>query len=187
MASSYYKLKRLKVVAGESDETYDIYWHYESGGQHYDEHVATKTVKVGRSLCPGKYVYLKYLGTDGLYRFMAFDRYFTGTTQSESIGQVSKLSTSFHTAQAPNYNIGQKATRQITASIKSIRNDQFIAYMDVFNSPRVYMQVDADAEDGDENWILVTVTDSGNQFKEKKGSQTFSCVITLPEVQTITM
>ena len=187
MASSYYKLKRLKVVAGETDETYEIYWHYTSGQTQVDEHVATKTVRIRRTACPGKYIYLKYLASDGLYRFLAFDTHYTSTMQSESIGQVSKLSTSFHTAQAPNYNIGQKSTKQITAVAKSVKNDQFLTYMDVFNSPRVYMQIDANAEDDDSNWVLVTVADSGNQFKEKKGSQTFSCVITLPDVQTITM
>lgn len=185
MASDFYKIYRLKLQnlpVGENKLPIYVYNTFLEESSLIGEKVVTV-----KPACedPTKYIYLKYLSSDGQYRYCKFDNVYTVADSNEINGQVSKLSNSFTSAQGDKYTIGYSTTR--TISCKTIvRNDEYEEYMNLLRSPRVYMQKDAELDDFDKNWILVTVEGSNTLFT-KKSSQVFSVTITLPTIQNIRM
>lgn len=187
MASDFYKIYRLKLQnlpVGENKLPIYVYNTF----LEESELVGEKIVNV-KPACgdPSKYIYLKYLSSDGQYRFCKFESVYTESDENEINGQVGKMSSSFTSAQGDKYTIGYNTTR--TISCKTIvKKDEYEEYMNLLRSPRVYMQKDtAELDDYDRNWILVTVEGQGNTLYTKKSSQSFSITITLPTIQNIRM
>lgn len=191
MASALYKFWRIKLQDYPEGETkVRFYMNRTTVGGTDVLYIGEKKVKVRRNSCdnPEKYIYLKFLDSDGRYKFIQFDRYYTSETTQEKLGTISKLSTSFINAQGSTYNIGYEQKKYINASIQ-LSNEEFKVNYGLFSSPRVYMQVNETTalNDGDENWVLVSVENVGGGFNSKKNSQTLSVKIELPEIFTLKM
>ena len=191
MASNFYKFWRIKKQGFEAGETrvnmYRLRTLIGESGYMYSGY---KTVKVRRNTCsdPEKYIYLKYLDSDNRYKFLQLNRLYTSSVSAESLGTVSKLSTNFATAQGKSYSLGYTASKSINASVE-LPNEEYEAAQGLFFSPRVYLQINETTAltDGDENWLLVTVENTGGEYVSKKNSQILSVRIQLPETNTIKM
>lgn len=187
MASSRYKLMRYKFIdlpVGKNEITLNFYAHNEG----YVKKIAEKEVIVlpMKSCDADDYKYIKYLSTDGKYKFIPFQKYFTMTQQDESLGETTKFSTNLKTAQGDTYSLGTKTEKQLVLTT-SCTQEQYEEWSKVFQSPRVYLQLkDPTLYDEDENWLLVKV-EGGNQYSTKKTRTTFSLTVKLPSYNNITM
>lgn len=191
MASAYYKIWRVKKQNfQEGDTEVNVYYDRTVLGNTSTYLAGTKTVRVRRNSCsnPEKYIYLKFLDTDGKYKFIQFERIYTSETEAEEIGRVSKLNSSFTSAQGNKYSLGYTAKKYINASV-NLSNDEYNAAAGLFVSPRVYLQINetSDLNDEENNWLLVNVTNEGGAFMSKKNSQILSVRIELPDQHTIKM
>lgn len=186
MASTRYKLQRYKFQRYETGE-YDInLWRTDD--DRMTNFCKKKVEVIGRKcLVPGDYAYIKYLDTEGQYRFITFDRFLTYQQNDEPIGQVSRLVTSLENAGSNTNGLGYVTSKQLMLSTK-VTKEQYQEYIEVLQSPRVYLQKDTeDLLDEDKNWILVNVSSSSTQYNSKKPRETFSIVVTLPETNNIIM
>lgn len=185
MASDFYKIYRLKLQNLPAGQTRIPMYVYNTFLEE-SELIGEKIINV-KPACgdPSKYIYLKYLSSDGQYRFCKLERIYTSAEQNDSLGKVSKMSTSFTSAQGDKYNIGYKTTKMITCRT-TVKNDEFVEYLNLLRSPMVYLQKDEELSDYDSNWILVTVSGE-NVMQNKKSAQSFNVTITLPAIQNIRM
>lgn len=184
MASSKYKLNRYKFQKVADNTILTFYVHRD--GQDAKV-IAKQTIRVPATGCfAGKYKYLKYLSTDGKFKFIPFDKVYVLSQTDEQIGTVSRLVTDLETAQGNVENIGSKTTKMIQLSVL-VDREQYEEYSKCLQSPRVYLQLDdTNLNDEEENWLLVTVT-GGTEFSSKKSKTRFTVEVQLPEYNNITM
>lgn len=185
MASNKYKLNRYKFQKLTNDTVLTFYVH--QYGTTDSSVICKKTIKVNVTGCEaGTYKYLKYLSTDGKYKFIPFERVYVLSQSDEQIGSVSRLVTNLETAQGNTENIGSKTTKMMQLST-CISKEQYDEYCKCLQSSRVYLQKDdTNLNDEEENWLLVSITGNTN-YSVKKAKITFTVTITLPEYNNIRM
>jgi len=187
MASSVYKLMRYKFInypAGTRRIQMNFYAH----NSDYVKKICEKDIVVlpMKACGTNDYKYIKYLSTDGKYKFIPFRKFTTLSQTDEALGETSKLLTDLKTAQGDNYQLGYSSKKQMLLST-SCTEEQYDEWSKVFQSPRVYLQFkDPNLYDEDENWLLVKVEGSPN-FVTKKSKNEFNLTITLPNYNNIIM
>lgn len=178
------RYKFIDLPVGKNEITLNFYAHNEG----YVKKIAEKEVVVlsMKSCDADDYKYIKYLSTDGKYKFIPFQKYFVMSQQDEALGNVQKLSTDLKTAQGDKYSLGMTTEKKLVLTT-SCTEEQYEEWSKVFQSARVYLQLkDPTLYDEDENWLLVTV-EGGNEYATKKTRTTFSLTVTLPSYNNITM
>lgn len=184
MASALYKLSRYKFQKLPVGETKLLFYSHRNGETKV---IAEKTVSVSNQVCSAdKYKYIKYLSSDGTYKFIAFTKVWTVSEENEQIGEVSKIVTSLETTQSYNESIGAKTKKIINCSVQCSK-EQYFEYIKCLESPRVYLQKDTtELEDEDKNWLLVKISGTPN-LTSKKSASNFAVTIELPDYNNITM
>lgn len=187
MSSALYKLMRYKFIdLPIGTTTMNFYGHDNQQG------TVTKICEKDIVVLPmhacgsNDYKYVKYLSSDGKYKFIPFQKYVTLTQEDTQLGTVNKMMTDLKTAQGNSYSLGYSSVKRMQLTT-NCSEEQYNEWVKVFQSPRVYLQFkDPNLYDEDENWLLVTV-DSAPEFSTKKRKNTFSMTITLPDYNNITM
>lgn len=187
MASSVYKLMRYKFVnypVGTNNIQLNIYAHNTGDTKKICE---KDIVIIGSNACgTNGYKYIKYLSTDGKYKFIPFKKYVTLSQDDELIGETGKLMTDLKTAQSNSYSLGYSSQKKMLLTT-TCTQEQYNEWSKVFQSPRVYLQLkDPNLNDEDENWLLVRVEGTAS-FSTKKPCTTFSMTIVLPDYNNIIM
>lgn len=185
MGSTRYKLQRYKFQKYQTGIIDINLWKYEEDSA---EQFCQKKVEVIGNICDNVegYKYIKYLASDGKYKFIPFVRSVTLQQNDTSIGEVSTLITSLKGSNVGKASIGFSTNKQMVLSTPVDKN-QYLTYVEVLSSPRVYLQKDTDElRDEDENWLLVTV-DGGNTYNIRKPKDIFTITITLPDYNNIRM
>lgn len=183
MSSTRYRLQRYKFQKYQTGIIDINLWRYGSEGS---EQFCQKKVEVIGGVCnePGNYVYIKYLASDGKYKFIPFVKSVTLQQTDSEIGQASTIITSLKGPSTGKASMGYTTYKQMVLSTP-VNKEQYLTYIDVLSSPRVYLQKDTiDLNDEDENWILVEVS-GGNTYNVKKPKDIFTITITLPEYNNI--
>lgn len=182
MASERYSVTRFKVDNLEKGvHKVKLYKHYL--GQN--KVLCEKTV-IASHTC-GKYIYLKYLASDGRYKFMMFDRNIRLSGQNDSIGEGSAFPYSLDSMVSPTYSLGYSSVRTVSCGVV-VDAEKYAYVSDILSSPKVYMQIKEkpfEVNDLEDNWLEVTVQGS-NEFPVKKGMSVFNVTVTLPEYNSIT-
>ena len=186
MASSRYKLNRYKFQKVADNTVLTFYVH--PAGTTDSSIICKKTIKVPSTGCEaGKYKYIKYLSTDGKYKFIPFEKVYVLSQSDEQIGSVSRLVTDLETAQSNTENIGSRTVKMIQLSTM-VNREQYDEYIKCLQSARVYLQKDdTNLNDEDQNWLLVSISGNNTQFSSKKSKMNFTVTVTLPEYNNIRM
>lgn len=170
---SYY---RLKVADLDVDTTYQL----KNGATV----LATKVVRV-KPFCTGSQ-YLKYLDRNGQYRFFPFNNRYQTKDAPKLIGKINQLVTNIYSDQGDSKNIGYTNERKMTLVADDVYADELDILSDIWNSPRVYLQVGTGDTAAD--WVRVTVSASDATTRRRKGnSGKVEITVTLPEWYNITM
>jgi hypothetical protein len=135
------------------------------------------------SNCGGKYI--RYLSSQGYYKFWLFNKYFSTSKNQSKIGSLLNSFDTMVGQQARAFNIGYKdAYSRIIVTSENVSKEDQLVLMDIFTSPAVYIwsgsQNDADSE---ALWTLVEVEGS-HSIREKNNFDNFSCTLVLPELYT---
>jgi hypothetical protein len=165
---------RLKILA---DSAKDV--------SMYINNVEFKKYIVPIESCEPKI--LKYLDSNGQYRFYPFNNYYSTRDNPSLIGQSNKLITSILTDQTNKQAIGYRNERkmQLTADVSK---DELEKLSDIYVSPRVYLYVGSNNSDQLKDWIEVTVEASDAIIRRPKGDYgRIDLTVTLPEYFTIKM
>ena len=183
MASNRYRITRYKVDDLPKGINKVVLWKHYLG---QNKELCTKTVIASGNEC-AKTVYLKYLASDGKYKFMCFDRNVRMGGQQTSLGNGQQIPNGLNDAKSPTYSLGYRSNRTIQCSV----NCDLVKYTqlaDILTSPKVYLQTGEApflVNDEPENWIEVQVSGENN-IPVKKGVTVFSVTVTLPEYNSIT-
>lgn len=183
MASNRYKVTRYKVDDLPKGVNHITLWKHYLG---QNKELCTKTVIASGNEC-AKSVYLKYLASDGKYRFMCFDRNVRMGSNQTSLGNGQGIPTNLNVAVAPTYSLGYSSNRTIQAAVVCDLM-RYAMLSDILTSPKVYLQTGETPyliDDDEKNWIEVQVSGE-NTIPVKKGTTVFSITITLPEYNSIT-
>lgn len=136
------------------------------------------TVKV-REFCDGDQV-IKYLDSNGQYRFMYFSKYYTRASNPESIGDVNELILSLKDDKGDKRKIGYNNNNTLTLSASQLNQQERALVEDLFNSPQVYLVLDSKD-------IAVNVRgDNVSRIGKNKFSD-FTITIELPKSYNITI
>ena len=140
--------------------------------------VVTHSINISQ-FCEGEKL-LKYLDTEGQYRFISFNKYWEGRNNPESIGVTSEIVKNILNAQSNEKALGYKNNKTLSLTKSDISADQLLVYQQILTSPRVYLQIGE--LDGLQDWLLVSVRPIDAVYKRRKllGGN-FSIEITLPE------
>lgn len=167
---------RLKVTDLDVDTTYQL----KNGATV----LATKVVRV-KPFCTG-YQYLKYLDRNGQYRFFPFNNRYQTKDAPKLIGKINQLVTNIYSDQGDSKNVGYTNERKMTLVADDVYADELDILSDIWNSPRVYLQVGTG--DTAVDWVRVTVSASDATTRRRKGnSGKVEITVTLPEWYNITM
>ncbi len=185
MASTRYKLQRYKFQKYQSGVIDIKLWRYFGNG---GENFCQKKVEVIGGPCDdvNTYVYIKYLASDGKYKFIPFKRSIVLQQSDSKVGDVSSLIESGSGLTSGSMAIGYTTYKKLQLSTP-VSKEQYLTYADVLSSPRVYLQKDTDElVDNNTNWIPVTV-EGGNSYSVVKPKEIFTIMITLPEYNNLKM
>lgn len=167
---------RLKVNDLDVDTTYQL----KNGATV----LATKVVRV-KPFCTGSQ-YLKYLDRNGQYRFFPFNNRYQTKDTPKLIGKINQLVTNIYSDQGDSKNVGYTNERKMTLVADDVDADELDILSDIWNSPRVYLQVGTGDTAAD--WVRVTVSASDATTRRRKGnSGKVEITVTLPEWYNITM
>lgn len=134
--------------------------------------------------CTGDLV-LKYLDTNGHYRFFNCNKYYATRDLPEKLGSINRFLTDILTDQSDSKNVGYRNRRTIEA-VAEVQADYLSKFADLYTSPRVYLKVGSADEAKD--WLLVEVRANDNIVRRRKANTgAISLTITLPEHYTISM
>ena len=182
MSSTRYKLQRYKFQKYPTGVVDINLWRYGESVKQF----CKKKVEVIGGVCnePDNYVYIKYLSSDGKYKFIPFVRSIVLQQTDSEIGQMSTLVTSLKGPNTGSASMGFTTYKQMVLTTP-VNHEQYLTYEDVLSSPRVYLQKDTiDLRDEEENWILVKV-EGGNSYNVRKPKDVFTITITLPVYNNI--
>ena len=185
MASTRYKLQRYKFQKYQTGIVDIKLWKYANGGS---EDFCQKRVEVIGGHCDGvdTYVYIKYLASDGKYKFIPFKHSIILQQMDSKKGDISSFIESASGLTSSEVPIGYSTYKKMQLSTPTTKA-QYLTYVDVLSSPRVYLQKDTEELiDNNTNWIPVTVEGS-NSFSVVKPKEMFTINITLPEYNNLSM
>lgn len=151
-------------------ETVDVYVNLEL--------VASNLVVVSET-CPA-YV-AKYLGTDGLYRFLGFNQYHEINADTERIGTVEYIGRGTEFDAAPTRDVGMRSRRTVSLTAEMLSADALAIASDIAESPRVYIR-----KAGEGPWLLAQVSGRAMVRPARGGYSDIQVVATLPR-NTVTM
>lgn len=152
------------------------------------ENFCQKKVEVIGGVCEdvSNYVYIKYLASDGTYKFIPFKRSIVLQQNDSKVGDISSLIESASGLTSGSMTMGYTTYKQLQLTTP-VTKEQYLTYVDVLSSPRVYLQNDTDELiDTNINWIPVTV-EGGNSYNVVKPREIFTITITLPEYNNLKM
>jgi len=170
MKAGYYRYKISDLTPG----TYTYNW-YVNGN------LAGTSCVIVRDHCEES-KYLKFIDTNGFYKFFSFNERWQQTDIPTQIGVTNNLITSLKDAQSNVNNIGYKTNRTMTLVAENVSEDELNIIGDIFTSPSVYLQVGPDKED----WVLVTLVGDGISRRKRNEFGKITLTITLPEHYGIT-
>jgi hypothetical protein len=130
--------------------------------------------------CP-EFKYLKYMDTNGFYRFFPFNERWQQTDRTTLIGQTNNIVLSLKDSAGQKKNVGYKNTRVLSLVAENVSTEELEILTDIYSSPRVYLN-NGDKDD----WILVTLKGDGVTRRRKKYFDKFTVTIELPERYAIT-
>jgi len=148
----------------------------------YVNDVVAGTAKViVRDMCD-EYKYIKFLDSNGFYRFFTFNDRWEEKDSPSKIGSTNNLITSLKDSLSNSYNVGYKNDRSLTLTAHNVSEEELNVISDMYTSPRVYLNVGPDKED----WVLVTLSGDGIGRRKMNKFGKISITITLPETYSIT-
>jgi len=144
----------------------------------------TKTVSP-IDICEGFRI-LKYLDSNGQYRFYPFNKYWESKDKPTLLGKSSKIIESILNSQSSESNIGYKNDRTISLVAESVSQDQLTLLSEIYTSSRVYLYIGT-TEDEAKDWLEVDIKgDNLNRLRKRKFTKVSIDVI-LPEWYSIRM
>jgi len=147
--------------------------------------VGSKTI-TPVAFCEGGKI-LKYLDSNGQYRFYPFNKYYQTTDTPVLIGKSNKLITSILTDQSNTQNVGYKNER-ILELVADVPTNELEKLTDIYTSPRVYLYNGNGVSDIAKDWLEVTIQANESIVKRRKSnSGRIGITVTLPEHFTIKM
>lgn len=149
-----------------------------------DDQTFTKSIKM---LNECEAIILKYLDSNGQYRFYPFNKYYRTFDNPTQIGSVNKMITNILTDKSDSSNIGYKNERKIELTCEA-NEDQLLILSDIYTSPRVYLYTGTGSNDNESDWIEIKLIANENTIHRRKANNgRVDIVVTLPENYTITM
>lgn len=135
--------------------------------------------------CCGDSILLKYLDSNGMYRFFPFNEKWEKRISTQSKGDVSQFVTSIETSQSDRKNIGKDVETRIDLTATNVQPNDLEILADLYTSPRVYIY-DNSGNDTSKNWLLVQLSDTGTVRRRKKNPQNVDITINLPKSYAVT-
>lgn len=135
---------------------------------------------------------LKFLDSNGQYRFVSFSSDYEENTSPESIGSIDKTITGLLTDMSDSSNIGYKSNHTLRL-IQNLDEDQLEYIKDLYDSPRVYLyNNDLDSEETEisdtaADWTEVTIESSNPLRRIANKTGEVEITVTLPEHYSQTM
>lgn len=174
-AKEYYRLKLDNIT---QDTTFEFYQN--------SLLKATKTVVV-KPMCNQNKV-LKYLDSNGQYRFVICNQYWEMRDNPTLLGKTNKIITSILNDQSDARVVGYKNERKLTLVAENISKEELEIISDIYTSPCVYIYIGDGTSDLKTDWLQVTINAQDNIVKNKKGDYVDIIFdVTLPKQYTITL
>jgi hypothetical protein len=170
----YYRYKVSDAIEGEQTVKF-----FKSGAL-----LKTCTI-IAKKFCLN-YRLIKYLDSNGQYRFFPFNNRWQQTDKPTLIGKVNKFVTSILDSQSEAANIGYKNERRISLVAEQVSLEELEKLQDIFVSPRVYLYVGQHGYDRIQDWIQVSITGDGIGRPRKTNFKKFAIDVILPEYYAIT-
>jgi len=170
----YYRYKISDVIEGRQEVKFFI-----NGA------MAKTCTVIGKTFCP-EFRLLKYLDSNGQFRFFPFNNNWQQTDKPTLIGKTNSFVTSILNSQASQKNIGYTNERKLSFTAGNVSQDELNKLTDLFVSPRVYLHVGIGINDEVSDWVLVSVTGDGIGRPKKNNFKKFVVEVTLPEYYAIT-
>lgn len=126
--------------------------------------------------------YLKYIDTNGFYRFFTFNNRWLQKDNPTQIGSTNNLITSLKDSLSSVNNVGYKNERVLSLTAQLVTEEELNCLVDIYTSPRVYLNVGP----GKEDWVLVTLSGDGIGKRRLNAFGKVSVDIILPETYQIT-
>jgi hypothetical protein len=167
---------RYKTIA---DAVKTISWIVNSS------YVASKEV-IPVQACEGSLI-LKYLDSNGQYRFYPFNKFYRTFDVPESIGKTNKFITNILNDQTSKQNIGFRNERKISL-VADVPDAELEKLTDIYTSPRVYLYIGSGSSDAASDWLEVSqeIPDAIVR-RRKRNSGKIEINLTLPKHFTIAM
>lgn len=147
--------------------------------------VAAQTVEF-LPFCTGSRI-LKFLDSNGQFRFFPFNAYWEETNKPKQIGQIENFITSVKTDQSDSRSIGFNNDKSINLVAYEVSNDQLAILQDLFTSPLVYLY-SGTVNDSTADWIKVNVSSGTNVSRQRKlPNSRFEVTILLPSQYSLTL
>ena len=148
--------------------------------------VASKRIEVLDN-CPGG-LRLKYLDSDGQYRFQPFEKYYETRDNPELIGTTNKFITNILNDQSNKLMVGYNNERTMDISA-DVPTDQLEKLVDIYTSPRVYLYIGSNNSDTAADWLLLDKVQAASAIVRRPRANTgnIAITITLPEHFTTKM
>lgn len=156
-----------------TDQTVTFYVQTPAGQLEYPQ-----SVKV-RDYCDSE-ILLKYLDSNGQYRFFNFNRFYQKSDNPTLLGTYGKIISDIYSGQSNERVIGYKNSREISCNA-DVTADELELLKDIYTSPSIYMYVGTTG-DTDYDWLEVQVKNTSNNIRVSKGNAgNVSLTIVLPE------
>jgi hypothetical protein len=134
--------------------------------------------------CPGDRI-LKFLDSNGQYRFYNFNSFYGVQDNPSLIGTTNEFITSILDAQTNSKNLGYRNDRQLSLT-GEVNSDQLTILSDIYTSPRVYLYIGSNNSDQDKDWLEVTIVGGDKTVRRRKAKNgSINLTIQLPEWFTI--
>lgn len=148
--------------------------------------VCTKTLVV-RDYCEGMKL-IKFLNSEGQFRFFNFNEYWESSDKPKQIGSVNKIITSLLTSQSSLDNIGYKNKRTISVVADNVTQEELTILSDLWTSPRVFLYIGDTTSYDDSDWLQVTIKSKDGLNRIRKGGAIdLAATIELPGWYAINM
>lgn len=136
-------------------------------------------------VCDG-FKILKYIDSDGQYRFYPFNKFWESKDKPKLLGKASKIIESVLYSQSSENNIGYKNDRTISLVAENVSQDELTILSDIYTSPRVLLYIGT-TTDEKKDWIEIDVKgDNINRLRKQKFTKV-NIDITLPKWYSISM
>ena len=137
-------------------------------------------------LCLGGKV-LKYLDTEGQYRFFSFTPFWGASDNPQQIGTTNKFITNLFTDQTNTQSVGARNERSLNLTAH-VSEAQLEILKSIYASPRIYLYIGENNSDLDSDWLEVQITGGDKTVRRRKAKTgSINLTIKLPEHFSIRM